>query len=52
MEVANQPAKIEVVPCLDEDGNDILIRGGADVLDLNGAVNWNDAVGFETLPSG
>jgi len=44
MELKNQPAKIEVVDCLDEDGNTILIRGGADTLDLNGAINWNDAV--------
>lgn len=46
VELANQPAKIEVVDCLDEDGNSILIRGGADGLNIVGAVNWNDAVDF------
>lgn len=46
MDIGNQPPKVEVVDCLDDDGNPILIRGGADVLDINGAINWNDAVAF------
>jgi len=44
MELANQPPKVEIVDCKDEDGNEIRIRGGTDVLDIKGAVNWNDAV--------
>jgi hypothetical protein len=47
VELANQPAKIEVVDCLDEDGNPILIRGGLDGLNITDAVNWNDAVDFQ-----
>jgi hypothetical protein len=45
MDLNNQPAKVEVVDCVDENGEPILIRGGIQQLDLRGAVNWNDAVG-------
>lgn len=44
MTLTNQPAKIEVTDCLDEDGNPILIRGGDDAIEVRGQVNWNDAV--------
>ena len=44
MELLNQPPKSEVKDCIDEDGNKILIRGGTDQLDLQGRVNWNDAL--------
>lgn len=44
MELNNQPAKTEVVDVIDEDGNEILLRGGIQQLDVQGAVNWNDAV--------
>jgi len=47
MELTNQPAKIEVVDCRDDDGNPILLRGGIQQLDLRGAINWNDAVNFQ-----
>lgn len=46
MQLTNQPATVEVVDCQDEDGNPILIRGGADTLDVRGPVQWNDAVGI------
>ena len=44
MELTNQPAKVEVTECLDEDGNPILIRGGDDAVEVRGPLNWNDAV--------
>lgn len=47
MELQNQPAKTEVVDCLDEEGNPILIRGGAEALKLEGQVDWNDAVNVQ-----
>lgn len=47
MGLHNQPAKSEVVDCLDEDGNVILLRGGVQQLDLRGKINWNDAVDFQ-----
>lgn len=46
MDLNNQPAKTEVVDVLDEDGNPILLRGGIQQLDVQGAVNWNDAIDF------
>lgn len=46
MVLTNQPAKVEVVDCIDEDGNPILIRGGSDAIEVRGLVNWNDAVSF------
>jgi hypothetical protein len=47
MDLNNQPSKTEVVDVLDEDGNPILLRGGAQQLDVKGTVNWNDAVDFQ-----
>jgi len=47
MQLQNQPAKTEVVECLDEDGNVILVRGGAESLRIEGTVDWNDAVNFK-----
>jgi len=44
MELQNQPTKTEVVDCLDEDGNQILLRGGVQQLDIASGVNWNDAL--------
>jgi hypothetical protein len=44
MKLSNQPATVEVVDCQDEDGNPILIRGGANMIDVRGSVEWNDAV--------
>jgi hypothetical protein len=46
MGLPNQPSKTEVVDCLDEDGNEILLRGGAEQIRIEGNVNWNDAVDF------
>lgn len=47
MDLNNQPAKTEVVECLNEDGEPIQIRGGVQQLNLVGNVNWNDAVGVD-----
>lgn len=47
MDLNNQPAKTEVVECLDQDGEPVLIRGGIQQIDVRGAVNWNDAVDFQ-----
>lgn len=44
MDLPNQPAKTEVVDCIDEDGNPVEIRGGIQQLNIRGNVNWNDAV--------
>lgn len=46
MDLNNQPAKTEVVECLDENGDPILIRGGIQQLQFEDSVNWNDAVSF------
>jgi len=46
MDLNNQPSKTEVVDVLDEDGNQILLRGGIQQVDVNGNINWNDAVDF------
>jgi len=48
MTLQNQPARTEIVECLDEDGRPVILRGGAQQLDLRGAVNWNDAVDITT----
>jgi hypothetical protein len=44
LELTNQPAKVEIVNCKDDDGNPILLHGGVQQLDLRGAIDWNDAV--------
>jgi hypothetical protein len=46
MDLTNQPAKTEVVQCLDQEGNPVEIWGGAQQLDIQGRVNWNQAVDF------
>lgn len=46
MDLNNQPAKTEVVELLDPDQQPILLRGGVQQLDIQGAINWNDAVDF------
>lgn len=40
----NQPAKMEVVECLDGDGNPIEVRGGLDEIEIRGPLNWNDGL--------
>jgi len=44
MELLNQPAKTEVIELLDQDRQPILLRGGSQQLDIQGRINWNDAV--------
>jgi len=47
MDLQNQPAKTEVVELLNEDEEPILLRGGAQQLDISGSINFNDAVDFQ-----
>lgn len=51
MELKNQPAKTEVVELLDQDQNPVLLRGGIQQLDIQGKINWNDAVGSNGVKS-
>jgi hypothetical protein len=52
MEMANQPSKREVVDVLDQEGNPLGLTAGADEIDLQSTLDWNNATSFsgETKP--
>lgn len=40
----NQPARTEVVDCVDDQGNPIELYGGAEQLDISSSLSWNNTV--------